>query len=57
MESYPEELQQVHLAKIPIKIINQAKIQLLHQEKGKMPKMKIGKIKADTPEAHTHVIP
>ena len=43
--------------KNPIKIFNQAKIQQLHQEKGKHPKMKIGKIKADTTEEQTHVIP
>ena len=47
----------MHPAKTLIKIFNQAKIQQLHQEKGKLPKIKIGEIKADTLEAHTHVIP
>ena len=40
-----------------IKHFNQAKIQQLHQEKGKFPKMNIEEIKVDTPEAQPHVIP
>ena len=34
MNTYPEEIQQVHPSKNPIKIFNQAKIQQSHQEKG-----------------------
>ena len=36
---------------------NQTKIQQLHKEKGKFSKMEIGKIEADTSEAHTCVNP
>ena len=57
METYPEEIQQVYPSKNPIKIFSLAKIQQLHQEKGKSPKIKGGKIKVDTPEAQLHVIP
>ena len=56
MEEYPEELQQAHPEK-PDKNSNQEKNQQLNQEKGKLPKMKIGKIKEDTPDAYPHVIP
>ena len=38
-------------------IFNPENIQQLHQEKGKFPKMKTVKIKADTPEAQPHVLP
>ena len=39
------------------KIFNQAKIQQLHQEKGKLSKMRIEEIKVNTPEVQPHVIP
>ena len=40
-----------------IGISNQAKIQQLHQEKGKFPATEIGKVKTYTPEVQLHVIP
>ena len=41
----------------PIEKFYQAKIQQLHQEKGKLQKTNMGKIKADKPELQTHVVP
>ena len=37
-------------------IFNQETVQQLHQEKGKLTKMRIGKIKADASEPQPHVV-
>ena len=54
LEAYPEELHTVQPAKTNKK--NKSKNLALTLKMGKLSKLKIGKVKVDTPDAKPHVI-